>query len=638
MRYFTRGGQIIVHQVLMWIQVVIKLTVFSVLAYAVLLAALFLHKTSNFERKLAWQYWLTKSFSSDNAEMVVEWSNGKNYTVTAGEFLATREVNTVVTKVRHAYIIQSRRLLWWILAGYLFLGCLLALKGYMHSKRKFMRGAKLVSPAALKRRLQLQLKASRITIGGVPLVKEKRRKHILLVGATGSGKTQGILELLTGFREEGYKVIVIDPECSALKYFYRGASNAHDTIINPMDKRAKPWDFWNDARNESQLEYMAASLVPEPKNGADPFWNQAARVLFLETAKVVLRERAEYQGEARNKPGIKRLLSLLTTADLKVLEDALKGTIAESLVSRDAEKLALSVKSTLAAYLRCLELLEDTQGGFSIRNWVHDKNDAWLFITSREDMHETFKPLLSVILDVVANEMLTLDEDPSRKIAIVIDEEASLNPSRSLQEVRARGGKRGIQVISGYQTTAQAVALSGIASAQALSAMYGTRVYFACNDADSAQFASRDLGQQEVIERVESTSLGANTIRDGVSLSQQRRVIDLVMPNEVTGLHARQAFLRLSGEHPVAKIKVPICTLPKIADGFIAKMLPIPIAMKQTPKCEPEPSKNNIEGESDAQQMHGEDTNKQNNKPAKNNRKKTAPRIAPLESNNEQGH
>ncbi|MFA6038109.1 MAG: type IV secretion system DNA-binding domain-containing protein [Legionellales bacterium] len=573
MNYFTRGGQIFIHQVLMWTQVVMKLTVFFLLLYVALVVGTFWHKTSHFEHSLAWQYWLTQSFSSNHAMVVVEWYQGNTYSLRADEFLANQSVQYVVKGVKHKFVIQVRKIAIWMVGLYFVAICLLILKGFTQSRRKFLRGSKLISPEALTRHLQLRFKASRITLGGVPLVKETRRKHILLIGATGSGKTQGILELLKGFRDEGYKVIILDPECTAVKYFYR---NTHDIIINPMDARAKPWHFWSDARNESQLEYIAASLVPEPKSGADPFWHQAARVLFLETAKVVMRERSKYQGDVNGKPGVKRLLSLLTTANLKVLEEALKGTVAESLVSSDAEKLALSVKSTLSAYMRCLELLEDKDLGFSIREWVHDKNDAWLFITSREDMHETFKPLLSVILDVVSNELLTLDENPSRKIAVVIDEEASLNPSRSLQEVRARGSKRGIQVISGYQTTAQAVALSNSASAQALSSMYGTRVYFMCNDADSARQASRDLGQQEIIENNEQISFGANTIRDGVSLSQQRRVVDLVMPEQIMNLKPLNAYLRLSGNYPITQIKVAISPFNPIADGFVTKHLAIP--------------------------------------------------------------
>ncbi len=568
MRYFIRGGEIIIHQILMWAQVVIKLTIALLLVYALVLAGMFLFKTQGFERHLVWQYWLAQSFLPADAMLVVEWANGDTYSVRADTFLASIDVNHTVMRVWHTFAILARKLAWWFTGLYVVCIGLLAFKGFLQSRSQFIRGSRLISAAILKWHLKSRFQASPITLGGVPLVQAIRRHHVLLIGATGSGKTQGILELLEGFRKENYKVIVLDPECTAVKYFYR---DTHDIIINPMDMRANYWDFWKDARNESQLEYIAAALVPEPKSGADPFWNHAARVLFLETAKVVLKERAEHTRDEASKPGIQRLLSLLTTADLKILENALKGTIAESLVSRDAEKLALSVKSTLSAYLRCLELIKDTHPDFSIRDWVHDSNDSWLFITSREDMHETFKPLLSVILDVVANELLTLDENPQRKIALVIDEEASLNPSRSLQEIRARGSKRGVQVVSGYQTPAQAVALSGAASAQALFSMYGTRVYFTCNDAESAKQASHDLGQQEILEVHESVSLGANPIRDGISMTRQRRIIDLVMSDEIMNLPPRKAYMRFSGNYPIAQIEVPVCSLPKRALGFIAK-------------------------------------------------------------------
>ncbi len=579
MRYFTRGGQVIIHQITMWVQVIIKLTAFFALVYALLFAGMLYHKTSNFERKLVWQYWLADTFSGDNVKLLVEWNNGRTYSVLAGEFLASPEIKDTVTQIQYRVITASRKLAW--LAGFLYalsIGFLIY-KGFRMSRGRFVRGARIVAAGEFTRRLKRRFRASSITLGGVPLVKHSQHKHILMVGSTGSGKTQGILELLGHFRDEGYKVIVLDPECDAIQRFYRESKKLgepdHDIILNPLDVRARPLSFWDDARNESQLEYIAASLLPEANNGADPFWNKAAQVLFLNAAMDILKRRHTHEGDIDSKPGIRDLLKLLVMSDVKELEQRMKNTMAESLVNRDSEKLALSVKAMLAANLRCLELLEDVHNGFSIRNWVHEKNDSWLFITSRDDKEETFKPLLSMMLDIVANELLTLPASRARKIALVIDEEASLNPSRSLQQLRQRGRKRGICIVSAYQTLSQATALSGVAAKQTLSSMYGTRVYFACNDADSAKQASLDLGQQEIIETVESISLGANSMRDGVTISQQRRTVDLVMPEQITTLNERFAYLKVPGNHPVTRIEAPICLLPTTQSDFIAKEMPL---------------------------------------------------------------
>jgi len=70
----------------------------------------------------------------------------------------------------------------------------------------------------------------------------------------------------------------------------------------------------------------------------------------------------------------------------------------------------------------------------------------------------------------------------------------------------------------------------------------------------SQQWISKVLGEAETTEQVENLSYGANTIRDGVSLSQNTQTKPLILPTEIANLKDLEAFVRLPGTFPVGRV------------------------------------------------------------------------------------
>ena len=66
------------------------------------------------------------------------------------------------------------------------------------------------------------------------------------------------------------------------------------------------------------------------------------------------------------------------------------------------------------------------------------------------------------------------------------------------------------------------------------------------------------MGTREIIEKKEGYSYGANDMRDGVSINQERRKETIVMDSEFIQLDDLEAYLRLPGDWPVAKVKFEI--------------------------------------------------------------------------------
>ena len=104
-----------------------------------------------------------------------------------------------------------------------------------------------------------------------------------------------------------------------------------------------------------------------------------------------------------------------------------------------------------------------------------------------------------------------------------------------------------------------------------LSELTGTKLIFQCVDPKVANRMANMLGQQEVLEASENISFGANEIRDGVSLSHQKKSIPLVSPTKLLQLAPLTFYLKSPLGLPILKTSLSYLSFPKIIDGFISK-------------------------------------------------------------------
>jgi hypothetical protein len=71
----------------------------------------------------------------------------------------------------------------------------------------------------------------------IPLRKEAQ--HLQLMGDTGVGKTQLIMQCLRQIRQRGDSAIVYDPACEYIQRFYDAGRG--DIVLNPLDTRCPYW-------------------------------------------------------------------------------------------------------------------------------------------------------------------------------------------------------------------------------------------------------------------------------------------------------------------------------------------------------------------------------------------------------------
>ena len=444
-------------------------------------------------------------------------------------------------------------------------------RGRQLGRKRRIRGAELATVKQLKRRIRplRQRAMDRISpfarpppyrIAGVPYPVRAETQHTIVSGTTGSGKTVLISDLVAQIRERGERCVVYDKMGSYTRAFF---DPGRDVLLNPLDARSPRWSPFHEATSPRDFDTMAAALIPQQKDTVDPFWVTAARQLFANGAGV-LRER----GVTENRVLVEHLLK----TDLSKLAEAMEGTVAQSIVDPDNPKTALSVRAMLTANIGALEYLHDTGQPFSIRDWIAGEDTGgFLFLTSRGDQHASLRGLISTWLEIAVNALLSLEQDDARRVWIVLDELPTLHQVPSLQpglaESRQFGGcfVLGIQVISALRD------LYGRNGAETISGLCGTRLVLAAPDRDTAQWSADSLGRSEVEEVTEGFSYGANTIRDGVSLTPKRELRPLALASEIMQAQSLHGWLRFPGPLPVARIRLNYVNRPKAAERFVPR-------------------------------------------------------------------
>ncbi|MCG6230274.1 type IV conjugative transfer system coupling protein TraD [Vibrio furnissii] len=577
--YTTRGGQIFFHNLRMFFQIqgwVVRwcliVSVFLSIAYTYFI-------TPIDEVLKAYNYvkfnLLSIVFQSTPNKTAVMNYQGVSYK------------NTILAFSNNDSLAHSFRLVWFdIQLGFLLslisVGVIAALvlryfkkKGEEQTENKFIRGTKIATVKELSNILKKQKKLSSLVIAGVRFLKQNFEvQHVLLDGTTGTGKSVLLRCFLLWIRARGDKAIIYDKGCTFVGKMY---DSQKDVLLNPFDERSVYWDVWLDAKSPSDFENIASALIPQTGEG-DPFWVLAARTIFSSTAYKMSLEPVESRTT-------ERFLELMLTSELEDLSGYLKGSESSALVSDKAAKIAISIKSILAAYIKSLRFLEgleqkDENGHerrrFSITEWVQDDDQkGFLFFSSNASQHVSLRPLISAWLATASTAQLGLTPDPKRRIWVIMDEMPTLHKLPELAETIAEVRKFGGCYVIGIQSYAQLLKNYGTNTADEIFDLLNTRFFFRAPSEKMARVSSADLGEQEYNETSEQYSYGAASVRDGVSLGRKRTKHFAVSSTEIMQLEDLQFWLKSAGDYPIVKHMMTFDHMKDINKPFIPREMPL---------------------------------------------------------------
>lgn len=558
---FTRGGQTGLHFFRMIRQVIHTITYVSIILILLLTAFFIDRDSSRYELYVTGRWALAEGFMAIGAKTGTspfEMPDGKIVQAKNIEVVNDPYVNRVVSEVGHIAIKALVKAVLSVLGFAVFVTCMIWIWGRRQRTEEHLRGGEVVDASVLSDVIKQRKMAGDFRLVTVPMLKNSETSHILISGSPGGGKSVALRDLMKQVRARKQRGIVYDVSGQYIKHFYR---EGKDVILNPMDARCPAWSVWAEAREPADFDNMAAALIAEPKGATDPFWVEAARILFSTVA---------YQMSMREDRSTRTLLRDLLALDLKDMLRMVKGTVAASILAEGAEKTALSVRSTLVTNVRSLMYTRSGGDEFSIRKWIeNDGDDSWIFVSARPDHMASLRPLITMWMDVASSSLMSLDEDRQRRVWTFFDELPSLNKLPSLEDNLAMSRKFGGCVVLGFQSYSQLKSVYGVEGAETIAGLCSSWVVYRYNEPETAEWIAKSLGSQEVLEKAEGISYGANEIRDGVSLSASRKMRQLVLPTEITNLPDLSGYIRVPGDFPVAKFEMSYVAFPVVAAPFV---------------------------------------------------------------------
>lgn len=560
---FTRGGQVTIHFLRMIGQVFQKFGLASVMLYGFVTMGFWFGKTTEHERYLGTRYVMATAgvWLGNGANVTdIRLENGRVIKASISSLATSPKMRQNARGLAGAWLKSMGQSVF--VAGFLILVLLVWLFKFGRSQRaeKHLRGGKVVDGPELAKLIRSKGLAGPYEFGGIPLVKDFETAHTLFAGSSGTGKTTGMYELMKQIRKRGDRVVCFSPSGDFLSWFYRADK---DTILNIFDGRSPRWDLWGECDMPYHYPMIGASLVPTPQTG-DKIWAEAGQTLVA-----VILEKMKEDGTT----SWAELSKIVSSLPIATVYRYLEGTRVANYLDPNNEKMGASIRSTASIALRCIDYMIDKGEGFTFKDWVNGPDDgSWVFLNARADQLDAARPILSTMIEVFVNRVLSLSESRDRRIWLIIDELPALNKLTSLGAFVEQARKFGGCGVLGFQQFSQLTERYGKELASSIVGQCNTWVCYRQNDPETAKFVAEKFGKVEIEENQQGLSYGANDMRDGVSLSQQRKDRDVVMASEVLTLPNLTGFIKLAGDLPGGRFALKRTQIKQIAEPFVLRV------------------------------------------------------------------
>lgn len=383
-------------------------------------------------------------------------------------------------------------------------------------------------------------------------------KHTLLIGGTGTGKTNSLnfyIDQLKKQMTNNDVMIIFDTKGDFEKKFYKNG----DVIIGNSKKYSQVSDKWNIYKEivvdgwdkdaiQANISEITYSLFKEAlDNTNQQFFPSAARDLFAAILEAHIRagkNDINLKKLAFNNAALKNYLERLNPQKIiKLLSAASDLASVLSYIGDGESDQALGVIAEMQNVIRKIFIGAFAKDGrFSVREFVRKKRARTLFIEYDMSMGDTLTPIYRLLFDLALKEAMGRSKSEGN-VYFICDEFKLLPNLQHIEDGVNFGRSLGVKIFAGVQSIEQLYEMYGESKGKNIAAGFSSVLAFKANDASTREFVSDLYGKNMVLEQYKTSN---NTMieekREGKTV-EDWHLNNLQIGQALVGLPFSQPFI-----------------------------------------------------------------------------------------------
>ena len=383
-------------------------------------------------------------------------------------------------------------------------------------------------------------------------------KHTLLIGGTGTGKTNSLnfyIDQLKKQMTNNDVMIIFDTKGDFEKKFYKNG----DVIIGNSQKYSQVSDKWNIYKEivvdgwekdaiQANISEITYSLFKEAlDNTNQQFFPSAARDLFAAILEAHIRagkNDINLKKLAFNNSALKNYLERLNPQKIiKLLSAASDLASVLSYIGDGESDQALGVIAEMQNVIRKIFIGAFAKDGrFSVREFVRKKGARTLFIEYDMSMGDTLTPIYRLLFDLALKEAMGRSKSEGN-VYLICDEFKLLPNLQHIEDGVNFGRSLGVKIFAGVQSIEQLYEMYGESKGKNIAAGFSSVLAFKANDASTREFVSDLYGKNMVLEQYKTSN---NTMieekREGKTV-EDWHLNNLQIGQALVGLPFSQPFI-----------------------------------------------------------------------------------------------
>lgn len=394
--------------------------------------------------------------------------------------------------------------------------------------------------------------------------KEDARKHVLVTGDTGVGKSTFLRQLMNYAQSCGDVCVVLDSKLEFIPEFYDAKRG--DKILSPKDERCVYWDLGGEVTDEADAIAATRSMYPAEPGNAQGKWfdDQACAIAAWLLAYSTPRPSCAEFGYWLSHP--------------EIIMEKVRGTEHEHTLDKNAANQRAGILGTMNKVGRALRMMPPPVDAgrreiFTIKQWAKERN-GWLFLPNTADTRDALRPVQSGWADMALMRVMA-DKEQRKRVWFFFDELDSIGKLEKLAEGMGMMRSTGNPMVLGMQNPVQLEDRYG-KTAKTIFSQAFTKVILAVSEGESAKHLETLIGEEERRYWRESRT----DKRDQITISgPEDKRKPLVLASEIQGLPDLHGYFLQRptddevGLH-VVRIQMPYQTPIHHTQGLVERIIP----------------------------------------------------------------